>query len=830
MNRIHESLLSVFDRHRLVFWYDQGGNWASDYNEFDAPGIENIEVAGNEFGVKVRIVREPDPGKRFLIYSRSALPADADNWLLDLRLQGYVYKADNASLTLQELGLPQDYEFLVNDHSAFFASERRLEALKELVHEGDAASELRLKMMSVLAGTAADIDDMLLEFLTTAIDKDLQDPAADCLGKFALTESFWREAEGRFGYSSPGPTLRDFAVTLFRYANPLEAAARLKPHAKVFLKRWKDSKAHRDSYERWSRAMEGQLRIREQLEEGDGKVSLGDSDTFEIFDKFTLHRLCDSFLRGTPAVELRGVIQQRRASFWLHKHEPGYAAVENAVEMRELLDSADLAMDSLADGWVRYVNSWWRIDSAYRRCVANLRRYGQVQVMEGVSRWVEKTYVNNFLLPVADRWSDLIRPLEAWNTPGAPPQHRFFDLYVRPFVARGQKVFVVISDALRYEAAMEFAERLRSASRWTAQTEVLFGELPTYTQLGMASLLPSGNRAVDPATSSVTVDGRSATGTDNRTEILRRGSGVSARAIQAEEFLEMNSKTDGRALTRDHEVIYIFHNLIDKLGDDLKTEARTSEGVEQAFAELEDIIRKIANVNGSNMLLTADHGFLFQQDDVADDDMTPLPAAREWLYRSRRFALGRDITPSPAVKIFRSADLGLGGDWSAAFPLSLGRFPLQASGKRFVHGGVTLQEIAVPVVKIHKARTDDTGYVEVDLLKVPTKITTGQVAISVYQTTAVEGKTLPRTLKIGVFAKDGTELSEVRAVVFDSRDPEPRHRETSVVLVLSHAADAFNNREVEIRLLETVPGTSQTITYRSQPVKIQKAFASDFDE
>src|SRR5690606_11489524 len=120
--------------------------------------------------------------------------------------------------------------------------------------------------------------------------------------------------------------------------------------------------------------------------------------------------------------------QQRRASFWLSAHEPGYAALENAVELRELLDSADLTMDSLADGWTRYVNGWWRIDTAYRRCVTNLRRYGQVQVMEGVSRWVEKTYVNNFLLPVADRWSDLIRPLETWSPPDASPQHRFFGL------------------------------------------------------------------------------------------------------------------------------------------------------------------------------------------------------------------------------------------------------------------------------------------------------------------------------------------------------------------------------------------------------------------
>ena len=32
-------------------------------------------------------------------------------------------------------------------------------------------------------------------------------------------------------------------------------------------------------------------------------------------------------------------------------------------------------------------------------------------------------------------------------------------------------------------------------------------------------------------------------------------------------------------------------------------------------------MKKVANINGSNMLLTADHGFLFQQDDVDISDM-----------------------------------------------------------------------------------------------------------------------------------------------------------------------------------------------------------------
>jgi hypothetical protein len=51
-----------------------------------------------------------------------------------------------------------------------------------------------------------------------------------------------------------------------------------------------------------------------------------------------------------------------------------------------------------------------------------------------------------------------------------------------------------------------------------------------------------------------------------------------------------------------------------------------------------------------------------------------------------------------------------------------------------------------------------------------------------------------------------------------------------MLLVLSHAADGFNNREVDLRLEETIPGTNQIITYKTHSLRLQKPFASDFDE
>ncbi len=830
MKRVHDSLERVFQGNRIVFWYDPEGEWVEAFDSFAYGAVVKLTVSGNEFGTKVRIIRDPDPEARFLVYVPAARPADADNWLLDLLLQGHEFKADRASLAAQEVGLAHEYVFLAQDHPAYFRSEKRLQALKERIGKDDQPRDIRLKMMAILAGTEVEVDALLLCFLADNPAEDSKDPVTGALGAAALDKPFWGEVERAFGYSSVSPSVSDFALWLFRAANPLDGQVRLHPHAKVFVQRWKDSQRHCEAYRHWADKMERALQVALALEKVEDSTALGDCDTFEVFDKFVIHGLGKAFARGGDSLKIRETIALRKGSFWRDRHADGYSAVEHAVDLREALAAAELTIGSIDEGARRYVATWWRIDQAYRRCTYHMRRYGQVQVLEPVASWVKKAYVNNFLLPVADRWSDQVGKLDRWDCSAFPAQFRFFDKYVSPYFRRGKKVFVIVSDALRYEAAVEFAQRLQAFPRWTAEVEAMFGSLPTYTQLGMASLLPGKQRAIDAATGNVTVDGQSATGTDNRADILAAACGGKATSIQARDFLDLNTKTDGAALMRDHDVVYIFHNHIDKVGDNAGTEERTFDAVEETFAELEKIIKKAANINASNMLLTSDHGFLFQQDEVDEADMKSPPAATEITYQDRRFALGKGIGPNPDVKVFSAQDLGLGGDWSAAFPRSIARFRRKGGGKRYVHGGFTLQEVIVPVVKIHKARSDDTQTVEVEILKVPSTITTGQVAIALFQDRPAGEKVLGRTLRIGVFASDGTTLSELKTIAFDSREAEPRKRETPVLLTLSHAADSYNTQEVEIRLEYIPAGTSQFVTYKRIQLKLQKPFASDFDD
>jgi uncharacterized protein (TIGR02687 family) len=529
-------------------------------------------------------------------------------------------------------------------------------------------------------------------------------------------------------------------------------------------------------------------------------------------------------------------IRNRKLSCWFEKHQHGYLALDQAITFRALLAKADLAVPSFEDGLQRYCTGWWRLDQAYRRCIFHARTYQQPGLLKPLRDWLEAQYVNNVLLPLTNHWSDQVSRLDSWSSQHLARQREFHMRFVHaPLSSKGLKrLFVVISDALRYEAAREFADRLngQAGKGWQAEVDALLGALPSYTQLGMASLLPGAQLSLNPALSTAFVDGQSASGTDNREKILKAHSNGRAKAIKAEDFLNLATSREGAELIRDHDLIVIYHNRIDRIGDQRESEADTTQAVAQTFDELELILAKIASLKGSQAVITADHGFLFQQEPVDANDRSAYPAAKELTFKNRRFALGTGIKPNPGQKVFTAAQLGLVGTWQAVFPLGLDRFPLKGSGSRFVHGGTSLQEVVVPVIKLKRERKDQSRVVEAELLRVPAKITTGKLSFGLFQLEPVEPrKRLPLQLRLGLYAKvDGALLCPHRTIRLDSRAQEAREREQPVILELSNTAAHYNNQTLELRLEQLLEGVSTPIPYKTVELKLQRPFGSDFDD
>lgn len=76
----------------------------------------------------------------------------------------------------------------------------------------------------------------------------------------------------------------------------------------------------------------------------------------------------------------------------------------------------------------------------------------------------------------------------------------------------------------------------------------------------------------------------------------------------------MTLEIDGlnRERVADAQVVYIYHNAIDSAGENRATEDQVFEACERAIAEIKNLVRIITNdLSGTNILITADHGFLY---------------------------------------------------------------------------------------------------------------------------------------------------------------------------------------------------------------------------
>ena len=290
-------------------------------------------------------------------------------------------------------------------------------------------------------------------------------------------------------------------------------------------------------------------------------------------------------------------------------------------------------------------------------------------------------------------------------------------------------------------------------------------------------------------------------------------------------------KEESRALIRDHEVVYVYHNLIDKTGDTRDTEERVFGAAEETLEELLRVIKKLANANANNVLVTADHGFIYQNHPLQDSDfLSTQPEGAEVLYTDRRFVLGRGLVEHASFKTLQPKQLGLKGDLQVQIPKSINRLRLKGSGSRFVHGGATLQEVVIPVISINKKRQSDVGRVEVELIGGGGKtITTGQLAVVLYQTEPVTEKRQPRKLRVGLYTLEGESISDTHQLTFDIASENPRDREVSVRFILSRKADSFNNQPVELRLEEPVEGTTHFSRYHAVRYTIRRSFTSEFD-
>jgi uncharacterized protein (TIGR02687 family) len=869
---ISESLNKTFSSNkpegRIVFWHDDGGEFKDLLTDLTLDDVNIVHIDETpSLELKIKLELEGLTGK-YLLYSTKPPLSPEKDWLIGLRLHSQVFLADLASMSVQELGLNQ---LSLRDHLkerlTFLKNRTRLDGLKKLVDPNDSELDIDSKMIAVVVGAAQpDLFDMLIKIMQDSyfleeLD-DQQSKVFNDIRKFNLEAAFWRLIEDKFSYSKTTPRLKELLINLFvtdfvdstKVTCPpslahFELQNKIgRNNATVFLSLWRNNVTCYRSYDKIAGQLAIELNVDKVVDNLDQAI-LSRCMTFEPVEKRLLTLIRDDLISDVNVKpdELRKLTRRRREGHWANisfkkkddienRYSIAYDALETASDILNLRRTYDdtISFESVESAYQSYVNSLFRMDQFYRlfhEAAKQIENLG-LDLLKNLSSKIDDCYSNWYLDQLAVAWGALIKSaksvsfLQKWKLSGVTNQYDFFDRYVKPQLS-GQRtrVYVIISDAFRYEAAEELTTSLNTKYRFSASLESMLGVLPSYTALGMASLSPHTNLSFKPDSADfILVDGEPFSSLEERSKFLSKHEGV---AIKATELSAM-SQEKGREFVKNYRLVYVYHNTVDATGDSAATESMTFESVRKAINDLSNLVKQIINnLNATHVFVTSDHGFLYQESSPGHHDKSEIQIKpSNPLKFKKRYVLGTDLGNTPEAwtgntSITAKTNPGM------EFWIPKGRQLFNfIGGARFVHGGSMPQEIVIPVIHVKalkgtSAKDTIIKKVGVHLLTDFQKMVTNSQKLEFIQTESVTERRKPNILRVSL--RDGDKLISNEVILtFDSASEtlEDRKR-TAIIKIVS--GDYDPKREYALVLRD-----EDDIEYSRYPVRVDISFRNDF--
>lgn len=855
-------LKAKFAEHRIVFWHDPDKRFLEELDNLELENVTLLDMTDqSQLAVKKRIEID-EPEQQFLLWLPHDAPPKEFDWLLDIRLYSTEFHADFAAITLNTLGIPQlGLREHIQRRKAFFST-KRLSALKGLVTEQENEASLDKKMVAVIAGVkTAKTEEILFSLITQYVnqqkddDSDLENTLA-MLKRHDLEGVLWDILNQEMGYQAEHPTLENLILKLFctdlsAQADPqkrewLEKNVLATPSGRAsalaFMVTWRADRRYKEAYDYCAQQMQDALRPEDQYRLS-SPYDLHECETTLSIEQTIIHALVTQLLEESTTLDreaFKKLLSERQSKYWCQTRQE-YCAIYDALRQAErLLNLRNRHIDGFhyqdsATFWKAYCEELFRFDQAYRLFneYALLVHSKGAMILKSLDDYIEALYSNWYLAELSRSWNKVLETenrMQEWRIAGVPRQQNFYNEVVKPQFNNPQikRVFVIISDALRYEVAEELGNQINTEKRFTAELRSQLGVLPSYTQLGMAALLPHDEICYQPGSGDIVyADGLSTSGTPNRDTILKKYKGM---AVKSDDLLKWKNQ-QGRDLIRDYEVVYIWHNTIDAMGDSASTEEKTFEACRNAVVELKDLVTRVINrLHGTRIIVTADHGFLFQQQPLSGQDKTTLQIKPDNTIKNhKRFIIGHQLPADDFCWKGKVADTaGVSDNSEFLIPKGIQRFHF-SGGARFVHGGAMLQEVCVPVLQVKAlqktAAEKQPQRRPVDIVKHHPliKLVNNIDKVSLLQTHPVGELYEPRTLNIFIVDNANNVVSGKERICFDSDNNTMEKRVRDVTLKLIGAN--FNRRNEYWLILED----AQTETgYQKYPVIIDLAFQDDF--
>ncbi|HEY7420358.1 MAG TPA: PglZ domain-containing protein [Ktedonobacteraceae bacterium] len=440
-----------------------------------------------------------------------------------------------------------------------------------------------------------------------------------------------------------------------------------------------------------------------------------DCETFAAIEE-GLQVAIESALLTQVSNSLLELARRRQSSFWsraLPETQARWRLIEVAGHLLLIADQIETALKqsslSAAELFSAYTEGehpWCELDTNQRLLEEHCRGFDfdakHVTLEQLIARARQRYMQQGGRLAEA-----FVRALKE-NNFHIPHVRRQRDIYasvVAPPLREGKTAYLVV-DALRFELAREL---VRALDGYKVTLSAALGTPPTVTPIGMVALLPGAEaeaQVISLGAGKLGVELEQTVLKDRkgRVEWLKAHTTLAEHGEQASVFetkldellaLKKNAKTG----VEKADLLFVTSQEIDELAES-DNHSLARDFMEKILGNLRRAIRKLADLGCKTIILTADHGFLFGEE--LGDDMKLDPPGGQTLDLHRRVWVGRGgSADTPFLRVPLAAwGLSNTSALEIAIPWGFAAFKVQGGARAYFHGGLSPQELIIPVAVI----------------------------------------------------------------------------------------------------------------------------------
>ena len=803
LNRRFAAPLPEFYKRRIIFWYDEDREFEDKLGDIEITNAKLLVLTGtNNFAAK-KLLNVDDTTSNYLVYSPITYESLEDDWLLNIELYSEEFRADLISIWMNEMDLPvtPDFRRLMKVYKKFFGAQPRRAAFTKLNKGITTASQMHLAVMAAICGTT----DMQPGSIVQAVirgDTDLEsNEVFQNLRSYGAEEPFWALVKQASGYfegedASIERMITHILLTATTRTLRIEYLAGLDsfistPHQAWcydFVSEW-IAEEEKPELTEILRNVEEELNLRKRFQQ----IPMEDLVRTEVFpcvNECILSQLMTEISNHIINVDvITSTVEKRRTLAWYDEVKCYYEGILQVAKMQAffLEHSAGFHTVEARKVWKEYTEDYYHMDTYYRQYHLAFGKSLTVgndhldDLFKQVTDKVEGLYTHWFLGELGNNWSDACADeLAQYGRVLEVPQQVDFYGQIKD---EDNRIFVIISDAFRYEVAASLAEQLRRETQSKVALRACAGIFPTITKFGMAALLPHKELTVEERSSGglqILADGMS-TEAGNRDKVLKTANRNSV-ALKYTDIAPMK-RAERSALVKGMDVVYIYHDKVDEASH--TSDSMVFPACDDAIEEIKNIVRIIRNeFSGTRVYITADHGFLYTYSPLSEDakvDKTT-PSEQDVEIDRRYLITRKGATPAYLLPVKFMDDR-----YDAFAPRASVRIKKKGGGLNFVHGGISLQEMVVPIIEYHYLRNDSKAYqrnkakydtrpVEVGLLSASRKISNMIFSLNFYQKEAVGDNRSAANYLLYFVDSNGKQISDTAKIIADKTSENGQER------------------------------------------------------